>query len=243
MGDLSQTPLSWDELPGWFPEFKDSKRWLPLLERHYALVEAASRETPVTTVAAEEAPRRLYGESLELLRVALGHLDTATPDLIDIGSGGGYPGLVIAAVKPEWRVTLVEPLRKRARLLEAMARELGLEQVAVVAARAEEAGRGELRDSADLVTARAVAELREVLEYTAPLAAGGGLLALPKGSRLPEEEAAAANAMRELGVEALARERSREQVSATPWMLVLRKTGATPARYPRRPGIPRKRPL
>lgn len=191
---------------------------------------------------ADSAVQRHYAESLELLRIAFEHgADPST--IVDVGSGGGYPGLVLAAALPRSTVHLVEPLQKRARLLESIAGEMGLENVTVHARRAEEVGRGSLRGSATLVTARAVAALAELLEYTAPLSAPGGVLALPKGSGHPEELAGAERAMAELGVSHSATVAMRPEVSDAVSVVLFAKTGPTPERYPRRPGMPAKRPL
>lgn len=186
--------------------------------------------------------QRHYAESLEILRIAEeGGADPAT--LVDVGSGGGYPGLVLAIVRPQSAVHLVEPLQKRARLLETIAGELGLQNVIVHPVRAEEAGRGPLRDSATMVTARAVAALPELLEYTAPLAAPGACLAFPKGTSHPEELAAAAAAMSELACEHRTTLPMRPEVSSAVSVLLFQKIGPTHPRYPRRPGMPAKRPL
>lgn len=237
---------AWNELPGYFPEFGESERWLPLLRQHHQLLQEAAARVPVTAVAEGAAPLRLYGESLETIRLALGARGPGGTErvLADVGSGGGFPGLVAAAVLPDWQVVLIESLRKRAMLMRDMAASLGLNNVEVIAERAETAGRDpRLRDGAAIVTARAVAELRVVLEYTAPLCSGGGVIALPKGSRLPAEVTAAERAMAELGVKPIEESAMREEISATPWTMLLRKLGTTPERYPRRPGLPQKRPL
>lgn len=233
--------LTWDSLPRLFSGFSEPKRWLPLLRRHLALIEQAAGHTRVTAVEPGGAVRRQYAESLEILRLA--EIGGMFATAVDVGSGGGYPGLVMAAVRPEMVVHLIEPLRKRARLLTEMAAELGLENVRVHEARAEDAARGPLRDSASLVTARAVAELREVLEYTAPFAAAGGLVVLPKGSGFTAELEAAGPAMDKLGVTLEAAEAMRPAVSETLVVARFRKRGATAVAYPRRAGIPGKRPL
>ncbi|MBI5949390.1 MAG: 16S rRNA (guanine(527)-N(7))-methyltransferase RsmG [Chloroflexi bacterium] len=234
--------LEWDDLPGLFPEFPAPGRWLPLLRRHSALVEAAAPRVRVTSVPPGEMVRRQYAESLELLRLCP-EIAAAAASLADVGSGGGYPGMVAAVMLPETRVHLVEPLQKRARLLETMAADLGLTNVTVHALRAEEAGRGSLRDACEAVTARAVAELRELLEYTAPLCAPGGTLALPKGSALPGELEAAAAAMAALGCEFVEARPMRPEVAGQVTVAVFRKTAPTGDRYPRRPGMAGKRPL
>jgi 16S rRNA (guanine527-N7)-methyltransferase len=234
--------MPWDDLPALFPAFAGAERWLPLLRAHARLVEEAAPRVRVSSVPAEEAVRRQYAESLETWRIAT---ERALPRrLIDVGSGGGFPGLVAAIVSPAVDVHLVEPLGKRAALLREMADALDLPNVRVHAARAEDAGRGALRDSAEVVTARAVAPLRELLEYVAPLAAPGGLLVLPKGSGAAAELAAAGDALAALncaaGAELLP---MRDDIAPNIAVVLVRKAGPTPARYPRRPGLPGKRPL
>lgn len=233
--------LLWEDLPGLFPRFAGAARWLPMLQQHHSLLRAAEGRVRVTAVAPEVSVGRLYAESLETLRIAFER--GATGPVVDVGSGGGFPGMVAAIVCDDLDVALVESLEKRAALLREMAEALGLTNVTVHAARAEEAGRGPLRDSAGLVTAKAVAELRELFEYTAPFARTGGVLALPKGSNVANELAAAANATGELLLEDAELVPMRPEVSATPWTVIVRKRGSTPDRYPRRPGVPAKRPL
>lgn len=235
--------MNWDELPGLFPALAEPERWLPLLKAHLAYIAEAGEHTRVTAVAPDDAIQRQYAESLETWRIAVEALGAAPPEVVDVGSGGGYPGLVVACVAPETRVSLVEPLQKRARLLEAVASALGLANVEVFAQRAEEAGRGRLRETATLVTARAVAALPELLEYTTPFARAGGIIALPKGSAMAGELAAATSAMRELGCEPMDSVAMRPAISKTVSVALLRKVAGTPERYPRRPGVPGKRPL
>ena len=161
----------------------------------------------------------------------------------DVGSGGGFPGLVLAIVRPDARIHLVEPLKKRAALLSEFVEALGLSNVMVHPVRGEEAGRGALRDSLAVVTARAVAELRELLEYTAPLTAPGGCLAFPKGSSFAMELDAATSSIVALSCEFESVTPMRPAISATLSVAVLRKLSPTAALYPRRAGVPAKRPL
>lgn len=233
--------LQWEALEEYFPGFPCPGRWLPLLRRHHQLLLDVAPRVRVSAVPPAEAVRRHYAESLELWRIASAAIQPE--NVVDVGSGGGFPGLVIAAVAPAVAVHLVEPLQKRARLLVELAAALRLANVTVDACRAEEAGRGPWRDKAALVTARAVAPLAELLEYTAPLAAPGGLIALPKGSSLAAELAAARPAFAALACEPLPAVPMRKAVSDTPWTLLVSKRGATPPAYPRRPGVPARRPL
>jgi 16S rRNA (guanine527-N7)-methyltransferase len=235
--------MFWDDLPPLFPGFEASAHWLPRLRRHLEIIEANSARTRVTAVSADEAVRRHFAESLELLRLAEEFQGAPFESCADVGSGGGFPGLVIAAVRPALVVHLVEPLQKRARLLEELAGALDLPNVTVHPVRAEDAGRGSLRASAGLVTARAVAPLRELLEYTAPLAIDGGLLALPKGSGFETELSEATVALVELGLEVAAAIPMRPAISTTVRIALFRRRGQLSTRYPRRAGVPGKRPL
>lgn len=107
----------------------------------------------------------------------------------DVGSGAGLPGLVLAIARPDARLVLIEPMERRCDWLRAEADRLGLDNVEVVRARAEDAV-----DSGpfDQVTARAVSALRTLIPLTAPLVRRGGQLILLKGARVEEEIAAAA---------------------------------------------------
>lgn len=235
--------IGWDDLPRLFPDFDTPVRWLPLVRRHLELIEAAAHRTRVTSVAPEDAVARHFAESLELLRIARSLHRDGFARCVDVGSGGGFPGLVIAIVCPDLDVHLVEPLQKRAALLGDIATALGLENVTVHAQRAEDAARGPLRVSASLVTARAVAPLRELLEHTVPFAATDGIVALPKGSGLDAELAEAEGAMRGLGASLDCICAMRPQISATVRVAVFRRAGELPLQYPRRAGVPARRPL
>lgn len=162
--------------------------------------------------------------------------------IADLGSGAGFPGLVLAAALPDAQVALVEASSKKCAFLERAVEAMGLENVEPVPLRAEEwqVGIG----ACDLVTARAVAPLNVLVEYAAPLLAGGGTLVAWKGRRDPDEEADGDAAALATGL-AVAEVRS-----VTPWagaehlhLHSFLKVGSTPNRYPRRPGMASKRPL
>lgn len=117
-------------------------------------------------------------------------------DVCDIGSGAGLPGVVLALNRPDLRLTLVEPLFRRSTFLEEVIAELGLENVEVVRARAEEL-HGEREFS--VVTSRAVAPLGRLLRWSMPLVRQGGVLVAMKGSSAREELEAARSVLREVG--------------------------------------------
>jgi 16S rRNA (guanine527-N7)-methyltransferase len=124
---------------------------------------------------------------------------SANVKLADIGSGGGVPGLVLAIARPAWRVTLVESVAKKARFLAAAAKELGLDRVHVITARAEDAGFGSHRGSFDVVTSRAVAELAFLAEWCLPLLKAGGVMLAMKGPKAADELSAARVAIQRCG--------------------------------------------
>jgi len=117
--------------------------------------------------------------------------------VIDVGSGGGLPGLVVAIARPDVHVTLVEPMERRTAWLEEQVIELGLQNVTVCRARAQEAP---FAEAGDQVTARAVSALRTLIPLVAPLAKPGGELVLMKGANAAREIDEAAKQIRAFGL-------------------------------------------
>ena len=160
--------------------------------------------------------------------------------LVDVGSGAGFPGLALAIALPSSHVTLVESQRRHAEVAARLRDAAGLRNVDIVNERVESVA---LRD-VSVVTARAVAPLAVLVEYAAPLLADGGRFVAWKGTRAPAEESAGEEAAAIVGL-------SLERVEyVTPFpgahsrhLHVYVKTGVTPDRFPRRPGMARKRPL
>jgi 16S rRNA (guanine527-N7)-methyltransferase len=164
---------------------------------------------------------------------------------IDIGAGAGFPGLPLRIAFPLMRLTVLESTGKKAAFLEHIVAELGLSGVDVVRGRAEEAGREPgLRESFDAALARAVAELPVLVEYALPLVRVGGVFVAQKGSVVENEVEAARAAIALLGGE-LAEIQTVEVpgLDAPRRLVVVAKASPTPDKYPRRPGIPAKRPL
>jgi 16S rRNA (guanine527-N7)-methyltransferase len=162
--------------------------------------------------------------------------------LADVGSGAGFPGLALACALPEARVALVESARRKCDFLERAVRAAELERVELVCARVEEwdAGRG----ACDVVCARAVAPLPVLAEYAAPLLREGGSLVAWKGRRDQAEEDAGERAAAELGLRRGAVHAVGDEPGLEHHHLHLySKVSPTPERYPRRPGMARKRPL
>ncbi len=192
----------------------------------------------------EAVQRRHFLEPLALL-AALEEIDALGKTAIDIGSGAGFPGLPIKIVRPALRLTLLEANAKRAAFLERLVQRLSLERVTVVNDRAEEVAHNpEHREAYELVLARAVAPLPTLVELTLPFLRLGGVLAAPKGSGAPREVREAAAALRACGghVESI-HPLHLPGAETSPTLVIVRKASDTPQRFPRRTGIPAKRPL
>lgn len=170
-------------------------------------------------------------------------LDLEEMEVVDVGSGAGFPGLVLAMAFPRCRMTLVEADHKKSDFLARMVTELTLSHVTVVCERVEVLGRDpSYRERFDVALARAVAELRVLVEYALPLVKLGGCLLAWKGRNYVNEEMAARVALQETGGE-VERIYGYELARLPRYLMLIRKVRPTPARYPRRPGIPAKRPL
>ena len=178
---------------------------------------------------------------------ALPLLDAAAASTaVDLGSGGGVPGIPLALARPEIRWVLVESVRKKAEVLTSMAVELGLGNVTVVAERAELLGRADdHRERHDLVAARACAPLPVLAELALPLLAVGGTLVAWKGPLAAgdQELERGAAALHELGGGEPELQAAGPVALGGHTFVVVRKERPTPARYPRRPGEPSRRPL
>jgi 16S rRNA (guanine527-N7)-methyltransferase len=164
--------------------------------------------------------------------------------LVDVGSGGGMPGLPLKIAFPALRVTLVESVNKKADFLRETVADLGLNDVEVVAQRAELAARlPEHRDAFDWATARALGSLPVVVELCAPFLAPGGLLVAQRNGNLEADLLRAAPAFKALRL--WSRAPVELEIAELPGhgLIVGEKYAPTPEAYPRRPGLPRKRPL
>jgi 16S rRNA (guanine527-N7)-methyltransferase len=211
-------------------------------ERFVALLLEANRRLNLTRVVEPEPVARLH--LLDSL-AALPILDAIGPRrALDLGSGGGVPGLVLALARPEVAWSLVDSVRKKADAMRSFVVALALPNVEVLAERAEIMGRDpSRRESYDLVTARACAALPVLVEYALPLTAVGGALLAWKGRLSDAELGAGRDAALVLGG-------GTPEVRSTGFaelddhrFVVVPKSRPTPAGYPRRAGEPSRRPL
>ncbi len=170
---------------------------------------------------------------------------TSPSQLIDVGTGAGFPGIPLKILYPHLKLTLVESVGKKAMFCQHIVSVLGLEQVEVIQARAEDLGQDtQHREKYEWAVARAVANLNVLSEYLIPLVKlGGGMLA-QKGESGPAEAQSAEEAMKLLGgkLKQLIPV-NLPSVAEDRYLVVVEKVAATPPRYPRKPGIPMKQPL
>lgn len=165
--------------------------------------------------------------------------------VIDIGAGAGFPSLPIKIVHPHLQVTIVDSLNKRITFLQHLAKELGLEGITCVHGRAEELGvNPQYRDRFDVVTARAVARLNVLSEFCMPFAKVGGTFVVLKGAEASNELDEAKKAIKTLGGKTEKLESFQlptEQAERS--IILINKLTPTPKGYPRKPGIPAKKPI
>jgi 16S rRNA (guanine527-N7)-methyltransferase len=171
--------------------------------------------------------------------------DTPVEKIIDVGTGAGFPGLPLKIICPSIHLTLAESVGKKADFCNHMVKKLGMTGVEVVQERAETLGQmPAYRERFNWAIARAVAELPVLAEYLLPLVQVGGMILAMKGETAPAEAHAADRAFRLLGGH-LRRlvPVNLPGVADQRFLVVVDKVAATPANYPRRAGIPSKRPL
>nr|WP_051738917.1 MULTISPECIES: 16S rRNA (guanine(527)-N(7))-methyltransferase RsmG [unclassified Synechocystis] len=167
------------------------------------------------------------------------------PEVIDIGTGGGFPGLPVALVWPQWSVTLLDSTRKKINYLEELGYRSGLTNLSYLVARAEALGQeGPHRQKYDLALIRAVGEGAVCAEYALPLVKLGGMVVLYRGQWSPEEAEQLERASLLLGGRVMA-----TVAVVTPWskaqrhFIYMTKEKPTPKDFPRAIGVPRQHPL
>lgn len=165
--------------------------------------------------------------------------------VIDVGTGAGFPGMVLAILAPHFHVTLLESTGKKIKFLDHIITTLNLQNARTLNARAEEAGHiSHYRAHYDVVVARAVARLPALLEYMLPLARVGGVCIAMKGVSAQDEVADSGVALKTLGGTFLRMETVMlPTVDEVHHLVFIEKIDKTPPDYPRNPGIPTKKPL
>ena len=190
----------------------------------------------------DEVMKKHFIDSLSLIKA---YDLSQEKKVIDIGTGAGFPGLVLKIAFPQLEITLLDSLNKRIQFLDAVIQNLSLTGVETVHGRAEDFAKpGKLRECFDLVVSRAVSNLSTLSEYCLPFVKQGGYFISYKSEKISEETEAAKNAITLLGG------KIQKQVDFTlpdsdiyRNFLLIEKVTATPKKYPRKAGLPSKEPL
>ena len=174
---------------------------------------------------------------------ALGDLNGKT--LIDIGTGAGFPGIPLRILFPQMRLTLVDSIGKKTDFCQLAVNTLHLKGVRVLNTRSEELGADKAhREQYDVAAARAVAKLPILCEYLLPLVKVGGVMLAQKGESAQDETTAAANAILKLGGgDPVIIESTLPEVEGARFLIRIPKIAKTPTGYPRRTGLPAKKPI
>lgn len=165
--------------------------------------------------------------------------------VIDIGTGGGFPGVPLAVAFPDKSFTLIDSLGKRIRIIDELVEAAGICNVKALHGRAEElARRKDMRESFDLCVSRAVANMRTLAEYCLPFVKTGGCFVAYKGPDCEEELKSAEKAISLLGGRVMRKEQPADQAGGMEHTLIyIMKERPTPSKYPRKPGTPAKDPI
>ena len=223
------------------------------LKLYYEMLIEKNKVMNLTAITDEdEVITKHFIDSLSIVRIlgpdffsSHANGDNPSPRVIDIGTGAGFPGLVLKIVFPKIHMTLFDSLKKRLAFLEEVIDTLHLDNVETVHGRAEDYGKNKTyRDQYDLAVSRAVANLSTLSEYCLPFVKKGGYFCAYKTAEFIEELKAADGAIRKLGAAV-----DNTVSFALPGsdigrsLILIKKTANTPSAYPRKAGIPSKEPL
>jgi len=193
----------------------------------------------------EEVQLKHFLDSLTVVSALPAQATGKNLRIIDVGTGAGLPGIPLKIVFPRVELTLLEATSKKAAFLRHIVQELGLDGVEVVDGRAEEvAHQAQYREKFDIVLSRAVASLPTLVELALLFCAVGGSFIAQKKGDIKEEVDEAGRAIGILG--GSLREAKKVALTSLPderYLVIIDKLSPTPEKYPRRPGIPAKRPL
>lgn len=211
--------------------------------RYYQLLMEWNRHVNLTSVT-EYADVMVKHFLDSLCMVKLMDMHTAG-NVMDVGSGAGFPGIPLKIIFPDMQLTLLDSLNKRIQFLEALQDELGLEGVLAIHGRAEDMGRDrKYREKFDLCISRAVAKLPVLSEYCIPLVCVGGSFVAYKSGKVQAELESSQEAIRRLGGSLGEEKRFTVPESDMERTLIqIKKIRKTPGKYPRKSGMPGKMPL
>ena len=204
------------------------------------LIEWNEKINLTALTAPEDVALKHFADSLMLLRYVEVKQEAC---IIDVGTGAGFPGLVLKIVRPDLRLTLLDSLQKRLVFLQEVCRELGLDGVDFVHSRAEDGARTALRDSYDIAVSRAVASMNTLCEYDLPYVRVGGSFVAMKGKDAAQEMQNAQNAIGTLGGQLKAKHDFILGDAGERSIIEIEKVAPTPDRFPRKSKQIKNKPL
>jgi 16S rRNA (guanine527-N7)-methyltransferase len=220
-------------------QIKKFSRYLELLVQWNQKINLTSLKTP------QEIIIKHFLDSISCIKVINKYIDSERINIIDIGTGAGFPGMPIKIICPSIRLSLLEARKKKTTFLENVTEEMNFQQVKILNGRAETFGKGaDHRERYDIAISRAVASLNVLSEYCLPLVRMGGLFIAQKGRSYKQETEKSLKAVQLLGGELIGIEKVITPfINQERYLLVIKKIKYTPSKYPRKEGLPQKRPL
>jgi len=214
-------------------------RYLELLIQWNQKVNLTSLKTP------QEIIIKHFLDSISCIKVINKNVNIEGISIIDVGTGAGFPGIPIKITCPSISLSLLEARKKKIIFLKKIIEEMNFQQVEILDGRAEVFGKcPNYREKYDIALSRAVAPLNTLSEYCLPLVRVGGLFVAQKGRSYNEEIDKALKTVQLLGGELIGVENIRIPfINQERYLLVIKKIKGTPLKYPRKEGLPHKRPL
>jgi 16S rRNA (guanine527-N7)-methyltransferase len=217
-----------------------------LFVRYHELLVKANETTNLTRIVDErDAIIKHYLDALLFLRAVPAELQEKPLRFIDVGTGPGIPGLPLLIMRPHWSGVLLDSVGKKVTFMKETATALGLTGAEPTHARAEDLGQDpKYREKFDLSFARALAAMPELVELCLPFVTLDGFMVVSKGAKGPEELASAAKALQTLKG-ALENQQTLQlpEEAGERHLYVIKKVARTPVHYPRKAGIPHRKPL
>lgn len=230
-----------------FDIFLNEDQLVQFIQYYELLIEWNSFMNLTAITEYEEVLKKHFVDSLSIVKILTKEKLSNSISVIDIGTGAGFPGIPLKIAFPNLRITLLDSLQKRVNFLQTVIDELSLSGIDVIHGRAEEyaaAGKGKYREQYDLCVSRAVANLSTLSEYCLPYVKTGGAFIPYKSGKIEDEYTQAKEAIKLLGG------KKEKQASFTipgtdisRTLLFIGKVNKTPAKYPRKAGLPSKDPL
>jgi len=220
-------------------QIRKFSRYLELLVQWNQKINLTSLKT------SQEIIIKHFLDSISCVKAINNYVNKEEISVIDVGAGAGFPGIPIKIICPSIRLSLLEARKKKSIFLKKVTEEMNFQQAKILNGRAETFGKSaDHRERYDVAISRAVAHLNVLSEYCLPLVKVGGLFIAQKGRSYKQETKKSLKTVQVLGGELIGAENVRIPfINQERYLLVIKKIKDTPSKYPRKEGLPQKRPL